>query len=372
MIENLRNLTYLIYRFFPKWNHAVIWGWPDYVDSVIALETVLQKTPITRVILLMTDVRLTPPWDLGIKTSRVKKNSLLGWLVFCSARYVFFTHRCFMRHFPPNVISVNLWHGMPIKRTGKMLEGDEVISSKYALATSPFWAAIMERTIASPGTAFATGLPQNDRLFSSREQVIEKLGVPQASRLIAWLPTYRTSVRGLLRTDGIEMGNVFEMPDVDPEQLNEFLKTRDTILLVKPHPMAAFDEPKTWSHLWIVDIKWLQERCVSLYEFLGATELLISDISSVVIDYLLLNRPIIHAFADLKEYEDSRGFTVEPVADYFMGPVVTTYPELCKELDQHLAGNDLYADQRQAIRTLSHSHLDAGSGQRLLETLGLG
>ena len=60
-----------------------------------------------------------------------------------------------------------------------------------------------------------------------------------------------------------------------------------------------------------------RERSLSLYELLGATDLLISDISSVVIDYLLLDRPIIHAFSDLGEYESSRGFTVEPIESIF-------------------------------------------------------
>ena len=110
--------------------------------------------------------------------------------------------------------------------------------------------------------------------------------------------------------------------------------------------MAAFDASGTWSHLLIVDDAWLRERSLSLYEFLGATDLLISDISSVVIDYLLLDRPVIHAFSDLREYESSRGFTVEPIADYFAGPVVTNSRELMDAVDRVLAGNDPEADKR--------------------------
>jgi CDP-glycerol glycerophosphotransferase (TagB/SpsB family) len=56
---------------------------------------------------------------------------------------------------------------------------------------------------------------------------------------------------------------------------------------------------------------WLRKRRLSLYELLGATHLLVSDTSSAVIDYLLLDRPVIHAFADLRVYESSRGFSVE-------------------------------------------------------------
>lgn len=371
MIGILRRLIQQCYRLTPKFNYAVVWGWPDYEDSVIALEQGLQKSRVRKIVLLMTCPDSSPFWEPGQKTIRIRKNSPAGFLWFCFARYVFFTHPCFTREFPKSVVAVNVWHGMPIKKIGRLIANDPVIAAPYVLATSPFWGEIMERSIAIEGTAISVGLPRNDRLFSSREKVMEKLGLSCNMRLLAWLPTYRKSVCGLPRTDGTEAGNVFEMPDIDTDKFNKFLKSKNTILVVKPHPMAAFFGGKTWSNLLIVDDAWLKERRLSLYEFLGATDLLISDISSVVIDYLLLDRPIIHAFADLKEYENSRGFTVEPIADYLVGPVVTCEQELCTELDQLLAGNDAFARKRREIRTLSHSHLDAGSSQRLLKTIGL-
>ena len=371
MIESLRKFIRLVHRLSPKWNYAVIWGWPDYEDSVISLEQELQYSKVRRVILLMSDPKNPPTWILGPKTSRVRKKSLFGWMVFFFAKYVFFTHRCFMRHFPSNVLAINVWHGMPIKKIGWMLDGDEGISSRYTLATSPFWTEIMGRSMRSHGVVLPLGLPRNDRLFSDRNKVFAKLGLPEDRRLLAWLPTYRKSVRGELRIDGIETGNVFEMPDVDPDELNAFLETRNSILLVKPHPMAEFDESRTWSNLLIVDDAWLRSRSLSLYEFLGATELLISDISSVVIDYLLLDRPIIHAFPDLEEYQNSRGFSVEPIEDYFCGSVATCSSALTEALDAILSGQDPGVITRHRMRELCHTHKDNNSTRRLLDAMGL-
>jgi CDP-glycerol glycerophosphotransferase (TagB/SpsB family) len=367
----LRKFSELLYRLSPKWNHAAIWGWPDYEDSVIALEQGLQASRVRRVVLLMSDPKTPPIWGLGGKTIRVRKNSVRGWLWFCSARYVFFTHPCFTRNFPANVISVNVWHGMPIKKIGWMIENDPGTTARFTLATSAFWAEIMERAMRPHGDVLSSGLPRNDRLFSNRSKVFEKLGLKDDQRLLAWLPTYRKSVRGLPRTDGVEAGNVFEMPDVDPGQLNSFLKSRNAVLMVKPHPMAAFEAAKTWSNLLIVDDAWLRGRSLSLYEFLGATDLLISDISSVVIDYLLLDRPIIHAFADLGEYQNSRGFTVEPIDDWFAGPVVTKSQELCDALESVFSGHDPEATKRREILKLSHAHRDGNATRRLLEAVGL-
>jgi CDP-glycerol glycerophosphotransferase (TagB/SpsB family) len=269
------------------------------------------------------------------------------------------------------VIAVNVWHGMPVKRIGWMLDGDEGIACSHTLATSPFWAEIMERAMEPRGDVLPIGLPRNDRLFSDRAAVFEKLGLPGDRKLLAWLPTYRRSVRGLPRTDGIGTGNVFEMPDVDPDELNTWLKSRNAVLLVKPHPMSAFDQSREWSNLLVVNDAWLRERRLSLYELLGATDLLISDISSAVIDYLLLDRPVIHAFADLREYESSRGFSVEPVNAFFAGPVVNNSLELLDALDRVLSGDDPESGKRRKLLELSHSHRDGDATRRLLNSIGI-
>jgi CDP-glycerol glycerophosphotransferase (TagB/SpsB family) len=367
----LWKLTSLIHRFAPRMNHVVIWGWPDGEDSVIALEQALQKARVRRVVLLTSNPVERATWKTGAKTIRLRKNSPRGWVWFCFARYVFFTHPCFTKQFPRDVVSVNVWHGMPIKKIGLLLDNDEPIDSSHALATSPFWGEIMRRTISPDSRVLAVGLPRNDRLFCDRSEVMAKLGIPADKRLLAWLPTYRKSARGLSRMDGTDAGNAFAMPDLDPEEFNRFLRARNVVAVVKPHPMSAASGPRTFSNLLIVDDAWLRERRVSLYEFLGATDLLVSDISSVVIDYLLLDRPIIHAFADLDVYASSRGFTVEPIADYFAGPVVGNAWELFQALDSALAGEDVTAVRRRKLLGLSHTYRDGRAAERLLDALEL-
>jgi len=363
-------LFQLVHQLFPRRDHAVIWGWPDHEDHGIALERALQDTRLRRVVMLMSDPASPAPWRAGPKTRRVRKNSAAGLWWFLTARYVFFSHPCFTRRFPKDVISVNVWHGMPVKKIGWLLEGDCGIECALTPVTSPFWGGIMQRAMTPGGALPDIGLPRNDRLFSDRGEVMAKLGLPETRRLLAWLPTYRKSVRGLARDDGATAGNAFEMPDVDPEMLNAWLAARDVVLVVKPHPMAAAARGD-WSHLWIIDDAWLRERMLSLYELLAASDALVSDISSVVIDYLLLDRPVVHAFADLDAYRESRGFTVEPVDDCFAGPVARNVDELTDAFDAVLAGRDPEAAKRRRLLELSHSHRDAGATRRLLSAAGL-
>lgn len=371
MIKFLRYLVELIHRIMPKHHHAVIYGWPDFEDNSIALEQGLQDTELDEVVLLLSGSSQTVHFKLGPKTCCVRKSSAVGLWLFLTAKYVFFTHPCFVRRFPKDVVSVNVWHGMPIKRIGWMLNGNEGIASTHALATSPFWAEIMDRSMRPQLPCLSTGLPRNDRLFSDRSDVFARLELSDGQRLIVWLPTYRKSVRGELRQDGVELGNIFELPEANPESMNEFLASQNVVMLVKPHPMAAFDRNQVWSHLLIVDDQWLKDRSLSLYQTLGASDMLISDISSVVVDYLLLDRPIIHAFPDLKEYRSSRGFSVEPIEDYFCGPVVTNQTELLAALEVEFTGGDPDALKRRKMLELSHSHRDGNATERLIESIGL-
>lgn len=372
VVESLRAVLRVLYYHLPKGRYAVLWGWPDYEDSILALEQELRQTDLRRVFLLMTDRRSPPPAPLGPKTVRVTKDSFAGWVVFLLSSHVFFTHRCFMRRFPPNVVSVNVWHGMPIKRVGWMLDGDEGIESQYVLATSPFWAEIMERAMRPSGPVLVTGLPRNDRLFLDPAPVDAALGpdAEASNHLLVWLPTYRRSVRGLLTVDGTPTDSPFEF-DVDPEELNRYLAAHHAYAVVKPHPMAAFTGEQRWSNLLVVDDSWLRRHRLSLYQVLGAADVLISDVSSVTIDYLLVDRPVVHAIADLDEYRASRGFSVERVEELLAGPVATSWAELAAHLDEALDGADPEADRRRRVRTLSHTDTDAGATRRLLGAVGL-
>ena len=64
------------------------------------------------------------------------------------------------------------------------------------------------------------------------------------------------------------------------------------------------------------------ERGFTLHELLGESCALVTDVSSAYVDYLLLDRPIVHHFPDIEAYGHSRGYSFEPIQDYLAGPVV--------------------------------------------------
>ena len=71
-----------------------------------------------------------------------------------------------------------------------------------------------------------------------------------------------------------------------------------------------------------IDDQWISERGVTLYQLVGSTDLLISDVSSVVIDYLLLDQPILCVSTDFEAYKKNRGFYFEAIEEWLPGPVL--------------------------------------------------
>lgn len=373
MRERLRRIVRAVYARLPKLPVAVLWGWPDYEDSVLALEQALQRAPVRRVILLMTDPSAPPPEPLGPKTRRVRKDGPRGWLWFLVARYVLFTHRCFLRDFPSSVVSVNVWHGMPLKRIEALVEPGAGIRATWVLATGEMWAPIMEGCMGEGSRALVSGLPRNDRLLLDPGPVraaLDLAGRDDVDRIVVWLPTFRRSVRGYLTEDGAPTGSPFEL-DVDVVALEAFLAEHRTFLVVKPHPMTAFAGEQRGRNLLVLDSAALLAKGLSLYRLLAASDVLVSDVSSVTVDYLLVDRPIVHAMADLDAYRETRGFTVDRIEDMFMGPVVTTTDELLGALAPLLRGEDPHAEQRRAVRDRCHAHVDGRATERVLDAIGL-
>ena len=55
------------------------------------------------------------------------------------------------------------------------------------------------------------------------------------------------------------------------------------------------------------------------YELIGISDGLLSDYSSVAVDYLLLDRPLGYVLADYNIYKEKRGFVFEDPLEYMPG-----------------------------------------------------
>jgi len=247
------------------------------------------------------------------------------------------------------------------------MPGEKVVPVKCDIftSTSPFFDKEFYRSLAlAPGVCKHVGLPRNDELFMG-ENELEGM-YPNFKKKIIWMPTFRKTAT---YTNGIdtELG-VPCLQRAQLEELNSMLHNLNYLLILKLHPWSA-DKLAGLDFSNIVNIRDadLPEN-LSLYKLLGQTDALITDYSSVYIDYMLLDRPICFAYDDLDEYRKTRGFAFEPIEDYMPGEVVTNYDELIDWLKK-FAMQDNYAQKRNELKKMFFVHPDGNSAKRTLQEL---
>jgi CDP-glycerol glycerophosphotransferase len=301
--------------------------------------------------------------------------SLRGIWSYFRARCVFYTHGALFNYSPPKrKIVVNMWHGMPIKKIWRGVPGSQLPLSTFLISTSPFFSnVLMKASGFGPDRLLSTGLPRNDFLTSARPKaaaIVARLR-GNAQRLIFFLPTYRVSVRGFKTEDGTETNTVLGLSEADAERLHNWLKAHRCKLIVKPHPMSInagkpFVDDDYWT---MVDEQALFKEGIGLYELLAHADLLVTDVSSVYVDFLVTGRPQILFFPDMEKYERTRGFLLQPFNDYTPGPIVQSYSELECSLDLWISGEDSWSARRQQLRDLMVPASSRSAAEALLAEL---
>ena len=88
------------------------------------------------------------------------------------------------------------------------------------------------------------------------------------------------------------------------------------------------------------------------------SDALISDYSSVAIDYLLLNRPIGFTLDDYDAYTESRGWVFEDPLEYMPGEHIYNVQQFEQFVLDVKNGKDDYENQRKAILAKTHNVTD--------------
>ena len=223
---------------------------------------------------------------------------------FLRCRYVFHTHGVY-GFSPPRGgrIQVCLWHGMPVKAIRRLHRGDHgyyPVHGTFHLATSSFFRYVIAGVFdAHPDDVLVSGLPRTDVLKGTmpprhdREAIAAQLGLDPAKRWVLWMPTHR-SEPGAVGTDA---KRTF-VEAVDPaliDALDAAAGRNGAEVVVKLHPFDLLnDEPVDLGrdHLRLLTAPQWEATGIQLYDLVAASDALITDISSIFIDYLHTGNPI--------------------------------------------------------------------------------
>ena len=275
---------------------------------------------------------------------------------------------------------VQLWHGATMKKTGSLRKkqyGDNPLlyklnklvgfSGKWDLATSPstFYSNHVFTQRFNPTAIIESGFPRNDcllreiaplELIGSDQQTIERIKAykQQGCRIVLYAPTFRDTGGDAL-ADGV----------VQLEDLNDFCERNHIVFIFKLHYKAKTTKPlPSLSHVWESD------RRSDTYPMMGLADLLITDYSSIYMDYVLLDRPIVFFPYDYEKYtakDREISFDYDWVTP---GPKCRSQAELLTAIHEFLiAGNDRYQNKRREMADIGFTYKDEFAAKRVFDFL---
>ena len=205
-----------------------------------------------------------------------------------------------------NTYYLNTWHGTPIKKMGSDIASENTsFRSKGGskcnamCAQGKFDADIFSRVFNIPRERFLeVGLPRNDILANytseQRRQIREKLNLPDDKKVILYAPTFREFEKD--ENQGCVLAPPMDLKKWEAELGNEY------VLLFRAHYEVAK----------VMDIE--ENDFVrnmtdypSLNELMIASDLLLSDYSSILFDYSIMPKPMVLFTYDYDKYSSLRG-----------------------------------------------------------------
>ena len=284
-------------------------------------------------------------------------------------------------HFPgwferrDDQLCLQTWHGTPFKKLGfdvsdmrkqvrKFSRNWERQQNnwQYVLSPNRFSTPILRRAYQIEGEMLETGYPRVDVLARPDRDVLsrrlrERLEIPEGKRTVLYAPTFRDHVQDRRNRYRLELA-------LDLDRLRAAVGD-DTVVLFRKHHYIIDPVPTTADGF---------VRDVSAYpdgtELMLAADVLMTDYSSMMVDFANTGRPMLFFTYDLDAYEDEiRGFYLDDFVGTVPGPLLRTTDEVATALQELDAVTAEYADRYAAFREtfceLDDGHAAARVADRL-------
>jgi CDP-glycerol glycerophosphotransferase (TagB/SpsB family) len=220
------------------------------------------------------------------------------------------------RWLSPGATAVALWHGLPIKRVERAVGTDQTRRTllgsitamareappDFLLAPSEFVTRCFSPAFGVPRErCWQLGYPRADHLLAAPEN-------PPAA--LVWHEREWRQLRSAPRVVGLFL--TWRDDRVDDaadsalvQRLVKVCSSHGGVLAYKAHyNVAPVEVPSTGCVQIPAD--------ADLHAYLGLCDVLVTDYSSVALDFLLMHRPVVYFMPDLEHYDASRGLQIDP------------------------------------------------------------
>lgn len=351
--------------FLPRSNTIVFRSIPDYADNARALYRYMREAGYLKAytVCWILSGEENPPKELeNVRILNENSNKISIAYTLARAEWVLYTHSSGVPsnyRIPKNQKLIALWHGCSFK--GRRSKGHTVFDA--VLVPGALFVETKTKFFScDPSKVLPIGYPRYDYFLrnihhdASLEQMIEK----NNNKVVFWMPTYRENDNGFSWMEG--MSTATGLPLIETtEQLKEidtFCAQHKILLVIKKHPFQRkYKLPSgiQLTNIIMLDNEDFAKADLDLYEALREADALITDYSSVGIDYLLLDRPIAFILDDFDEYDKRQGFIVDDPKKLMPGWHLYDLHDMENFLFDVSAERDLYGEEREEMKKIMHN-----------------
>ena len=247
-----------------------------------------------------------------------------------------------------NTIYLNTWHGAGTKKIGNAVskrKDYDFSNVNYLLVQSNFEKNIFINDFGAIEENFLlSGFPRSDELFKTEKKQIDiykrKLKIPKDKKIILYAPTWRESKNN---------GSSYDLNiPLDIKKWQEKL-TDEYVILFRTHTFTTNILNLKFNDL-IIDVS----DYPNVNHLLLISDILITDYSTIVFDYSILEKPFLCFGYDYKEYKNERGLYIDLEKEYPNG-VQKTEDEILE-----LILNMNYEKECEKTREFKSKYIEAG------------
>lgn len=275
---------------------------PKYISEYILKHTPKEKFDL---VWAFNDLKTK---ELVGNVRQVKLMSLAYFYELCTSKVIITNYRTtslFVKR--KNQYYIQTWHSsLRLKQIEK--DAENVLPPPYIqmakkdsmkcdllLSGSRYSTDIFKRSFWFNGEIFEHGTPRNDLLFQSnvnkRDEVLKKLNIPSSCKILLYAPTFRKN-------------NGLDVYDIDYQELSKTLVETfggDWMILVKLHPHLISKSSELVHSEKVMNVTTYDD----IQELLLVANILISDYSSLIFDFLITKRPCLLYIPDIEKYTSS-------------------------------------------------------------------
>ncbi|WP_076411072.1 CDP-glycerol glycerophosphotransferase family protein [Shewanella sp. UCD-KL12] len=310
ILLGLRKVIYHCSAFSPRVKKAVMGSYKNqFSDNAKYLYLHWQQTHFIRAIWISGDPQLVSALKKrGFEAYH--RRSLLGLFHCLTAKFYFYNSYIgdINQYLAKGAVKVNLWHGSPLKKIEFDIESgplsntyktdswsenlkcslkfhQQYIKPDLMLSPSPLMDQLFSSAFRLQASAlYRSGNPRTDyyRRYPTQRTSIQKMMKHKFSKVIVYAPTWSDT---LAYAEGKEV-NRYEQA-FDWEMLSQHLQVNNQLFLIRLHPNEAHLAGKFDQYSNILDISHWQD----IYSTMHEIDLLITDQSSLCIDFLTYQTP---------------------------------------------------------------------------------